>query len=104
MTPEQRLDRLKRIAKLFVRAELRARNRFRQQHDILLDAQMRCEARFAQNEERFQRDEERLSRLSEETDRRFAELAESQARTDRSLAELIMIVTKGRNGNPLTDG
>src|SRR6185312_14020436 len=102
MTPEQRLDRLERIAKLFVRVELRARNRFRQQYDILLDAQMRCEARFAQNEERFQRDEERLSRLSEETDRRFVELAESQARTDRSLAGLIKIVTKGRNGNPLT--
>jgi len=96
MTPEQRLDRLERIAKLFAKAGLGARKQFRQQHEILIDAQMRNEARFAQNEERFQRDEERLTRLSEQTDRRFAELAEAQA-------ELIKIVTRGRNGNPLTN-
>jgi crotonobetainyl-CoA:carnitine CoA-transferase CaiB-like acyl-CoA transferase len=53
MTPEQRLDRLERIAKLFAKAGLRARDQFRQQCDILMDAQMRNEARFAQNEERF---------------------------------------------------
>jgi hypothetical protein len=110
MTSEQRLDRLERIAKLFAKAGLRARNQLRQQYDILMDAQMRNEARFAQNEarfaqneERFQRHEERLTRLSEKTDRRFVELADSQARTDHSLAELIKIVTRGRNGTTLTD-
>jgi hypothetical protein len=110
MTPEQRLDRLERIAKLFAKAGLRARKQFRQQYEILMDAQMRNEARFVQNEERFQRheerfqrDEERLTKLSEKTDRRFSELAESQARTDRSLNELIKIVTKGQNGNHLTN-
>lgn len=110
MTSEQRLDRLERIAKLFAKAGLRARKQFREQYEILMDAQMRNEARFAQNEERFarhekrfqraekrfQRGEERLTRLSEKTDRRFAELAEAQA-------ELIKIVTRGRNGNPLTN-
>jgi hypothetical protein len=96
MTSEQRLDRLEKIAKLFAKAGLRARNQLRQQYDILMDAQMRNEARFAQNEERFQRDEERLTRLSEQTDRRFAELAEAQA-------ELIKIVTRGRNENPRTN-
>lgn len=96
MTPEQRLDRLERVAKLFAKAGLRARKQFRQQYEILMDAHMRNEARFAQNEERFQRNEERLTRLSEQTDRRFAELAEAQA-------ELIKIVTRGRNGNPLTN-
>ena len=124
MTHEQRLDRLERIAKLFVRAGARYRRDLRELGDklnILVDTQIKNEERFKlnealfqsqsveyekrfnKNEERSQRHEERLTKLSEKTDRRFAELAESQARTDRSLAELIKIVTKGRNGNPLTD-
>jgi hypothetical protein len=46
MTPEQRLDRLERIAKLFAKAGLRARSQFRQQYGVLMDAQMRNEARY----------------------------------------------------------
>ena len=46
MTPEQRLDRLERIAKLLVKAGLRARGEFRKQNEISMDAQMRNEARF----------------------------------------------------------
>ena len=37
MTPEQRLDRLERIAKLFVRAGLRTRTNIRSQHDTIRD-------------------------------------------------------------------
>ncbi|MGZ8847144.1 MAG: hypothetical protein ACXW3C_11845 [Pyrinomonadaceae bacterium] len=73
---EERLDRLERIAKLLVRAGLRARRELRQQDDkitIMIDAQIK-------NEERF------------------AELAESQKHTDRRLAALIDIVKEGRNG------
>jgi hypothetical protein len=81
MTPEQRLDRLERIAKLFAKAGLRARTEFRQQYDILMDAQMRNEARFAQNEERF------------------ARLADSQIHTDQRLDALIDIIREGRQGN-----
>ncbi|HYJ85495.1 MAG TPA: hypothetical protein VEW46_05550 [Pyrinomonadaceae bacterium] len=83
MTSEQRLDRLERIAKLFAKAGLRARSEFRKQYEILMDAQMRNEARFARNEERF------------------AQLAESQIHTDRRLDALIDIVQEGRRGNPL---
>jgi len=79
MTSEQRLDRLERIAKLFAKAGLRARSQFTKQHEILLDAQMRNEARFAQNEERF------------------ARLAESQIHTDQRLDALIDIIREGRN-------
>ena len=82
MTPEQRLDRLERIAKLFVKAGLRARSEFRKQNEILLYAQMRNEAKFEQNEERF------------------ARLAESQIHTDQRLDALIDIIQK-RNGNSL---
>jgi hypothetical protein len=76
MSTEDRLDRLERIARLMVRAGLRARREMRQQDDkitILIDAQLR-------NEERF------------------AKLAESQAHTDRRLDALIDIIRDGRNG------
>jgi hypothetical protein len=76
MTAEERLDRLERIARLMVRAGLRARREMRQQDDkitIMIDAQIR-------NEERF------------------ARLAESQAHTDRRLEALIDIIREGRNG------
>lgn len=73
---EERLDRLERIAKLLVRAGLRARREMRQQDDkitIMIDAQIKNE-------------------------KRFAELAESQKHTDRRLDALIDIVKEGRNG------
>jgi D-serine deaminase-like pyridoxal phosphate-dependent protein len=73
---EERLDRLERIAKLLVRAGLRARREMRQQDDkitIMMDAQLK-------NEERF------------------AELAASQKHTDRRLDALIEIIKEGRNG------
>jgi len=83
MTPEERLDRLERIAKQLVRAGLRARRQARQQDDkitIMIDAQIK-------NEERFQK-------LADAQ----IELAESQAHTDRRLDALIDIVKNGRNG------
>lgn len=116
MTHEQRLDRLERIAKLFVRAGVRYRRDLRELGDklnIIVNVQMQNSERFAQNEaifqsrsveyeKRFNRDEERLARneerlatLAEKTDQKFLELAASQA-------ELIKIL-RGRNGNPQTD-
>jgi hypothetical protein len=124
MTSEQRLDRLERIAKLFVRAGVRYRRDLRElgeKLNIMVNMQMQNGERFAQNEaifqfrfaeyeKRFNRDEERLAKneerlakLAENTDQKFVELAESQVRTDRNLAELIKIVRRGRNGNPQTD-
>ena len=64
MTHEQRLDRLERIAKLLVRAGLRARPEMRQQDDkitIMIDAQIKNEVRFAE-----------LAESQRQTDRRFA--------------------------------
>ena len=51
MTPEEKLDRLERIARLMVRAGLRARREMRQQDDkitIMIDAQIKNEDRFAE--------------------------------------------------------
>ena len=118
MTSEQRLDRLERIAKLFVRAGLRERGNRRELDDkinIIINAQIayeerfaRNEERFAQNEERFARNEERFARNEERfaqiealfarTDAQIKALAEAQTRTDERLATLIEIVTKKQNG------
>jgi hypothetical protein len=86
MTPEQKLDRLERLAKLFAREGLRARRKDRHQDekiDILIDAQIKNEENFARNEGLF------------------ARLAESQIHTDRRLDALIDIIREGRNGESL---
>jgi hypothetical protein len=83
MTPEQRFDRLERIVKLMIKAGLRARTQSREQNEkinILIDAQIKNEERFAK------------------TDLSITRLAESQAQTDRKLEALIDIVRNGRSG------
>lgn len=99
MSPEERLNRLERIAKLFVRAGLRARENIRVQHEnltaqqeslreqhakinILIDAQIKNEALF---NERFVRNEERFTRTEHAIDRLIA----AQERTDAKLQALI---------------
>ncbi|MDT7687705.1 MAG: hypothetical protein QOE46_464 [Acidobacteriota bacterium] len=50
MTSEQRLDRLERVAKLMIRAGLRARTQMRAQDEkinILIDLQIKNDERFA---------------------------------------------------------
>jgi hypothetical protein len=82
-TAEERLDRLERIARLLVRAGLRARREMRQQDDkitIMMDAQLKNEDRFA-----------KLAQAQ-------TELSESQSQTDRRLNALIDIIKEGRNG------
>ena len=81
MTPEQRFDRLERIVRLMIKAGLRARRQSREQDekiDILINGQIK-------------------------NDERFAQLAESQAHTDRRLDVLIDIIREGRNGKSSTE-
>jgi hypothetical protein len=83
MKPEERLDRLERIAKLLVRASLRARREMRQQDDkitIMIDAQIKNEERFA-----------KLVQMQ-------ADLVESQVTTERRLDALTEVVEESRNG------
>ncbi len=109
MTPEQRLDRLERIAKLFVRAGLMTSTNIRKQHDtirdhreslreqnekinILINMQIENEARSAKNEERFARNEERFARNEERfsrTERALERLIALQSRTDEQVQALI---------------
>ena len=88
LTSEQRLDRLERIAKLFVAAGLRARRNMRdmdEKMNILIDAQIRNEERFAKSDERFAKSDERFARF--------------EARTDQTLTALMEIVKKLPNGH-----
>src|SRR2546423_839844 len=111
MTPEERLDRLERIARLMVRAGLRARREMRQQDDkitIMIDAQIKNEDRFAELAESQNQHDDKITIMIDaqiKNEDRFAELAESQKQlaesqknTDRRLDSLIDIVQKGRNG------
>ena len=104
MTHEQRLDRLERIARLMVRAGLRARREMRQQDDkltIMIDAQIKNEDRFADLAASLNQHDEKIAIMFNaqiKNEDRFAELSEYQKNTDRILAELIDIVQKSRNG------
>lgn len=87
MTSEQRLDRLERVAKLFVAAGLRARRNMRDMDEkinILIDAQIRNEKQFAKSDERFAKSDERFARF--------------EVRTEQTLKALMEIVKKLPNG------
>src|SRR6266481_2799550 len=84
MTPEGRVERLERIAKLFVRAGRRARADLRQQDEkinILINLHMQNEELFAKNEERFKENEERFR----ENEVRFAKNEERFAKNDENI-------------------
>lgn len=92
MTPEQRFDRLERIARLMIKAGLRARRQSREQDEkigILINSQIK-------NEDRFALLAEAQTKLAEAQ----MELAESQSHTDRRLDALIDIIRDERNGKP----
>ena len=116
MTHEQRLDRLERIAKLFVKAGVRARANMRRLDEkigILIDAQIKTEdamkkmlatqqqndERFAKTDERFVRSDERFAKSDErfaKSDERFAKF---ETQTDQTLKILMEIMRELRNGN-----
>jgi predicted nuclease with TOPRIM domain len=100
VTSEQRLDRLERIAKLFVRAGLRARRNMRemdQKINMLVDAQIKAEDRLkkfdewsAKSDERFAKFEERCARYDDlfaKHDERFAKFDERFAKFDERFAK-----------------
>ena len=87
MTPESRLDRIERIAKLFARAGRRTRSKVRDQDEkinILINLHIENEQRFARNEERFKENEER-----------FAKNEERSAKLDEKIA--IILELQGQN-------
>jgi hypothetical protein len=111
MTPEQRLDRLERVAKLLANAGRRARRDLR--HDVwnhdhkinyLANLQIANEDRFAKLANLQIANEDRFAKLAESQahlDESHARLAESQSNTNQRLDELIEIIKEGRNGGSL---
>jgi len=115
MTSEQRLDRIERIAKLFVTAGLRMRHNLRhldekigilitaqiqnedraaetrEQMKLMLAAQKKSDERFAKSDERFAKSDERFAK----SDERFAKL---EKQTDQTLKTLMELVKQRRNG------
>jgi hypothetical protein len=101
MTPEQRLDRLERIAKLFVKAGFRQRTAAHEQIakiNILIDTQIRSEERFAkvtqeQNEkiniliDTQMRTEDRYAARFAENEERFAKNEERFAKNEERFAK-----------------
>ena len=89
MTSEQRLDRLERIAKLFVRAGLRARRNMKEQDqkiNIIINNQIESDERI----DRLNRTIERSNaELSQSIERTSAELSQSIQRTSTELSRSI---------------
>ena len=101
MTSEQRLDRLERIAKLFVAAGIRARRDMRRLDEkigILVDARIANEERFAALADSQTRTDRKLNAVQIANEERFAALADSQRHSDEKLAALIEIVSRQKNG------
>jgi hypothetical protein len=76
MTSEQRLDRLERIAKLMIKAGLRARVQMREQDEkinILIDLQIKNDERFAALAESQSHSDERLNALMNTVERIIGE-------------------------------
>jgi hypothetical protein len=106
-TSEQRLDRLEQIAKLMVKAGLRARRQSREQDEkinILIDLQIRNDEKFAKNEERFAKNEEMLATLAAKTEESFAIMAASQVSADERLKSFMdtveRLISERGNGKP----
>jgi len=100
MTPEQKFDRLERIVKLMIKAGLRARTQSREQSEkinILIDAQIRNDERFARNEELFAKHEELFAKHDElfaRNDKLFASLIEDQKQHGKRLDKMIKRLAK----------
>jgi hypothetical protein len=94
MTDEERLDRLERIAKLMVRAGLRARRQMRAQDEkinILIDSQMK-------NEESLATHAETQARAAAETDEKINVLIDSQIRNEERFGALAAAQTRTEAG------
>ena len=89
MTSEQRLDRLERIAKLFVCAGLRARRNMKERF-----------AKMSQSIEQTNRElSQSIERSRIELSQSMNELARAQIHTSGRLDALIEIVRRDRNGS-----
>lgn len=123
MTPEQRLNRLERVAKLFVRAGMRAREQSREQNDrihtLIHMSAMDREVRQAESRGLNEKINILINTQIETSavvkdlaasqkeartihDEEMADLRKSQSETDRSLRAFLDSLRKADNGNSST--
>src|SRR5690349_8435859 len=91
MTPEQRLDRLERVAKLFVAAGLRAREQSRQQSEkinILIHMHMQHEEQNRAESHGLNEKMNILVNTQMETSEQIRALAAGQSRANQETADL----------------
>jgi hypothetical protein len=106
MSPEERLDRLERVAKLLATSGRRSRNEFNVKINALIDAQIKSEDQFREQFAKLtaaqDRTDEQIKELAQ-SHRELAtvqtQLAVSQQQTDERLSALIDIVRRDRNGD-----
>ena len=101
MTPEQRLDRLESVVKMFANAGRKARSEWREQSrdqaekiNILIHMQMKVD-------EQLERTDVQINSLTVQVNSLAvaqAGLTESQKLTDRALRAFINSLRKGQNG------
>jgi hypothetical protein len=88
VTLEQRMARAERMLKMFVRRGRKYRKEFRENVNILINAQIATEEQLKRTDEQIKR-----------TDEQIEALVASQAKTDEALRCFIEGLSKGRNGN-----
>jgi hypothetical protein len=107
MTPDQRLDRLERVAKLFVAAGLRAREQSREQN-YKINVSMHDQNKEQWRVESHELNEKIniLTHSQMDTDEQIkalaasqSDLTKSQKLTDEALRAFINSIRKGGNGN-----
>ncbi len=99
MTPEERLNRLERVARLMVRVGLRARRQSREQDDkinIIIDSQIRNEERFA----KLADSHVELAQTQAEQGDKINIMIAAQIKNEERFAKLADIIREGRDGKP----
>ena len=88
MSPEERLKRLERVAKLLVTSGRRARSDLRTGINALIDAQLRNEYSFNERFAKLSGAQDRLSGAQDRTDAQIRQLVSAQRGSDVKIEEL----------------
>ena len=94
MTLLQRIVRAERMLKMFARRGRKYRNEFRENLNILINAQIATEDQLKRTGEQINKTDEQIKKTGEQ----ISALTASQAKTDEALRRFIDGLSKGRNG------
>jgi hypothetical protein len=92
VTFERRMKRAETLLKIFLRRGRKYRNEFRENFEMLVNAQIATE-------DQIKRTDEQIAAFAVETKQALDRLAAGQAKTDEALRRFINSLNTGRNGN-----